>query len=165
MLCLKSSQVVPAFSSGGSVSPDVMKSCDPSSQTQVLWKERYLAILPHQLLLSLPRWIWTPPGDSAPLAGRGWTEGSELCRVYLCPSTCFSLLASERPTVGTCFWVSYLPRSCSRQESETTGAVAVALPGVLSAEGWCDPLPWPPPCFLGTAPRWTRVSCGSEERL
>lgn len=43
---------------------------------------------------------------------QGWTEGSELCRVYLGPSTSFSLLASERPTVGTCFWVSYLPRSC-----------------------------------------------------
>lgn len=56
-------------------------------------------------------------------------------RAYLCPSTSFSLLASKRFAVGTCFWVSCLLRSYSRQESETTGAVAVALSGVLSAEG------------------------------
>lgn len=92
-------------------------------------------------------------------------EGSGLCRVYPCPSPSFSLLGSEHPTVGPCFWVSYLPRSCSRQEPETTGAVAAALSGVLSAEGRCDPLPWPPRCFLGTAPRWTRISCRSEEPL
>lgn len=111
---------------------------------------------------------------SASLLGQ-WTESPELCRVHLCPCTSFSLLATEHCIMDLCFWVSWMPGSCSRQEG--WGCV-VSQCSVLRISV-TPPLPWPPPLFPGAAARGheshmdlrnvcqtdTEVAAGSWEQL
>lgn len=92
------------------VSPAVMRSSEPSSIPRACGRRGTAGFCCTSCSFQFPGWIWLLLLDQ-------WTESPELCRVHLCPCTSFFLLATEHSTVDLCFWVSWIPGSCSRQEA------------------------------------------------